>query len=289
MVFSLVTNLFDKEKQAASKSRRDYGKCHSHRLKTLSELRRNAMSELMFTYPDVKFLLNFNLPDFIAYTKSGGITIFGRFVDDKFPRLDPVSEEDSASNRNAAAKRYLEKIAVYNDSPFVDYENPEDQKRYGDWHSRLVDRDMMKRGYNSGECKNDDLLGCRIFLNRREIAKATVWNQKSNGYFSRSVYNDIIQDGKYCVNEGVNLVRIDFLFHCAWEIGQQDYTFGYVGKEKFDPSSKSSAYSAGMLQIADFMAAIESEFRIVPEDLKEYADGDDEDSKAIRRDFDFSN
>lgn len=278
MAFRMLSELFSKEQRAIKRSRIDYSKCEEYNRLTRMEFRKNAVRELSFVYPDIKFLINNHSADFIAYTKNGELTFEGTFADRLIPKIEFVGYNDSLTNRLKAIgsfKRQIEnKISVLIPSTW----DSERYKYYRDLPDEIKSSMMSKGFYIYRQVHNAFIYGGRMRKDDSVIASSAYWDPKQNGYFSTALFKSVVTRQNRG-EKNVSMVGVDIYGLDGHNCIRLTYELFYDDLQRFDNDSGYSNFVNTFSGIADFISTIEPEFRKAPGDV---VIGDDSDLEFYR-------
>lgn len=251
---------FSKEGREAAKSRREYDQCYKARREKLLSFRKNAVQEIMFTYPDARLLLNRLDRRFMVLLKSTGELLIGIFADDYYPRLDYVRDAASTSERLKAVARFLNEISGCTGSI-----SKENMHRFKNGRKWLVETESTKcfqsKGYAlTGSTKLEYLQGGALFLNKRMIAKASVWDPKPKGYFSTKILERVLQDVDNLAGTQ-DLIFVTMDENYGGEGQKMSYEILFDRSLQYFDENNRKEFAAAVLNLRDFMYDIEDYFK----------------------------
>ena len=222
-----------KEGRAAAASKREYAACHRKRQDSLLSFRKTAILELMFKYPDANLLLNNLDRNFMVLLKDRGGLLFGGFEDDSYPQLDYISDTASTSERWEAVARFRNALEFAKFSPKGFAIKASTEARY--------------------------LIGGALFLNGTQIAKANVWDPKPKGYFSKKIFEEVLQSGDSRAGmQTLIFVTGDFDFA---ESRKVNYVIHFDRSLQYFNESNRKEFAGAILNLRDFLCDVEEYFR----------------------------
>jgi len=228
-------DLFSKEGRDAAKSRREYAACYRARQEKLLSFRKNMILATLSKYPDAGLLLNNHDRRFMVLLRSSGGLLLGTFDDGDYPRLDYVGDEASTGERCAALTRFQRGLHIHQYSTSVGWTF-------------------------SASINLDCLIGGALFLNKRQIAKATIFNPQPNGYFSAKILEEVLQGGDRRAGiQALTFVTADANARGDGQKMSYEILFDY-SLQYFDENNRKEFVGA-ILNLQEFICGIEDYFR----------------------------
>lgn len=168
-----LLNLFSKNGRDSIKAKFEYDDCSKTRQARFHSYRKNAIQDIIFKYPDAQLLLNRLDQRFMIFLGSQGILQVGKFANDYYPKLDYIDDLATLEKRQTAVTQFR-----YQANRCVGSISEEAMPRFKNacrWLSKNVTETFQKKGYAiTGKVDLKYLTGGALFLNERQIAKATI-------------------------------------------------------------------------------------------------------------------
>jgi hypothetical protein len=227
----------------AARSKREYAECYKARQEKLRSFRENMICEILFKYPDANLLLTSVSSEFQVLLKSRGGLLLGEFADEYCPRLDYVADTASTSDRRDALARFRDEVSRCNTQFFEASES------------------LRSKGFDiTGSISLHYLVGGALFLNGRQIAKASVRHPKPKGYFSAKLFDEVLQGG----NRGAGIQSLIFVTTVYdWTDYQSEMSHEILfdhSLQYFDENNRKE-FTGAILNLRDFISDIEDYFR----------------------------
>jgi hypothetical protein len=238
-----------REGREAAKSKREYAECYKARQEKLRSFRENMILEILFKYPDANLLLTSLSDEFQVSLKSRGGLLFGKFADEYCPRLDYVADTASTRERRDVVARFRREVIRC------------DEKFSREAYEYTDVKSLRSKGFViNGSIQLRYLLGGALFLNGRQIAKASVRHPKPNG-FSAKLFDEVLQGGNR-VARIQSLIFVTSVFDYSLEEQRKmnheilfDHSLQY-----FDENNRRE-FTGAILNLRDFISDIEDYFR----------------------------
>lgn len=254
-----LLDLFSKDGRDSIKSKLEYDQCYKDQQEKLLSYRKNAIQEILFKYPDARILLNRLDQRFMVILASQGLLLVGKFADAYYPRLDYVSDFSSTEERRVAITQFNHQISLC-----VGNISQEAMPRFKNarcWVLHEVTNLFQSKGYAiTGRAKLKYLIGGAMFLNKRQIAKATIWDTKPKGYFNAKLFDEVVQETDH--RPGIQVLT--FVTVDADPVGQgQEMSYEIIFDRSlhyFDKDNRNE-FSDSIINLRDFIYALEDYFR----------------------------
>jgi hypothetical protein len=194
---------------------------------------------ILSKYPDAGLLLNNQDRRFMVLLRNSGGLLVGTFDDDYYPRLDYVGDGESTSVRRAAVTRLQKRLPMYQ-------------------YCAALKRN---RGWTISSSVNlNCLIGGALFLNKIQIAKATVFNPQPNGYFSAKILEKVLQGGDRRAGiQSLTFVAADATDRGDGQKMSYEILFDY-SRQYFDENNRKE-FAGAILNLEEFICGIEDYFR----------------------------
>lgn len=231
-----------------------YEECLEHRQRKLAAFRANATREVLLIHPDAKLLMNNQYHSFLAYSENDEALFSGYFLDNRIPDIDFVSQSDPEPEIQKAADAYRRKVNMY--SPGA-----------ARMHTGLSQEEMEKGFWFEEFEKSDLMIGARVSLNGKEIALSSFSEPKANGYFTKSIYNEVAlknSEGQ----KGISILELEIPFGNV-EMSHARYEFIFDGQISYREGVGFERFQKNFSQIIGFLASIEDEIRTPPKSWAE--------------------
>jgi hypothetical protein len=239
-----------REGREAARSKREYAECYKARQEKLRSFRENMIVEILFKYPDANLLMTSLSREFQVSLKNRGGLLLGEFADEYCPRLDYVADTASTSDRRDAVVRFRHDIDRC------------EMKFLEDGYCGRA-KSLRSKGFAiTGSIELRYLLGGALFLNGKQIAKASVRHPKPNGYFSAKLFDEVLQ----CRNRGAgiqSLIFVTTVFDYALDEQRKmshEILFDH-SLQQFDENNRRE-FRGAILNLRDFICDIEDYFRL---------------------------
>lgn len=156
------------------------------------EFRENAISKLSFLYPDIKFAVSMQSPEFVAFSPEKNELLAGRFLDDYLPSLFDLEEKLENDRFESFFQEFLSEVKNYvpqrHAKGYMDRNSKDAQVGYWTVRNAITAFEIQLR-------KND-----------RVVARTSRFYPKSTGYLAEKVYENVVQD---LTGNGVSKFTID--------------------------------------------------------------------------------
>jgi hypothetical protein len=108
--------------------------------------------------------------------------LLGKFADDDYPRLDYVGEKATTTERAGAVARFRNRVS---NGDWDFYQDPAAKSRIGQSEGFAI----------YGSTRLEFLVGGALFLNGKNIAKATLWDPKPKGFLNARLFDEVLHGG----------------------------------------------------------------------------------------------
>ena len=241
-------HVFNRHYYNNQKSKIDYETAQGYRKRRLLEFRKIALKEISARYPDAKLLVNWQFPNFMAYSRNSRSLLLGVFGDNLFPSLEFVSDTDEAEKRYSAIENFSQRVAAFDQMLQVEARGLDKgqrehvQKLMKNGHRILksVDVDDVVRLLVTVDNELFECMDIRMYYDEEDMFRNRLSELKSD--FSDSDVNKIADIG----------LRVDFINN-----GSRNYfTYQFIVYEN---------YKIGLLEHRE-------EFEILFSSLAEFGD-----------------
>jgi hypothetical protein len=134
-------------------------------------------------------------------------------------------------------------------------------QRYASWGRSCADSRQSKAFALMGSKKLASLVGGALFLNGRQIAKASVRHPKPNGYFGAKLFDEVFQGGNRKAGiQFLMFVTAFFDYSDKQSKLNHEILFDY-SLQYFDENNRKE-FTSAILNLRDFISDIEDYFRL---------------------------